>query len=136
VDGTPPPETDLGTAIGAGVVTGSTADTYDYLTISCALGADGASDELFTWAAPCTGVFTFELVGSDFNPALEIRDTSCSGALRACNDDLLPPTNLEASITLELTTGDALFIVVTGYSDEFGSYQLDIAAPADCLSSG
>ncbi len=91
---------------------------------SCS-STDGAPDATFLWTAPSTGLFTIDTNGSDFDTVLVVRDASCAGAELACNDDAedFPPQSL---VTIALTAGQQVVVVVTGFAGASGNYVLHI----------
>jgi len=118
--------TDLGTATGASVASGSTASgSDDDMMSSCAV-ASQVEDE-FTWTPPFNGTFVIETIGSDFDTVVSVRDTDCSGAELDC-DDQAELTN-QSRLWLAADTNDTYLISVDGYDSSgasVGSYVLNI----------
>jgi hypothetical protein len=115
----------LGSAIGAPVASGSTANMgNDYR------GCRGADDNdvTFGWIAPATGRYQFDLCASQpsWDSALSIRDGSCNGRQLACGDDECGGFGLQGLVTLDLAAGQAIVIVVDGAFGEDGNYKLAI----------
>jgi hypothetical protein len=119
---------DLGQALGSPVTTNSTCGRTHDFTPSCAY-SNSAPDMSYTWTAPSTGSFTFSTAGSAFDTILEVRRYNDQVSL-GCNDDV--PGTSQSSLTLSLTAGQTLLIVVDGYSTYCGTFQLNITAVAGC----
>lgn len=103
--------------IASGTTLGAGAD----LTGSC--GGSEAPDRAFTWTAPSSGVWTFDTNGSDYDTLL-YAVMSCGGAELACDDD--DGDGLQSQITLTLTAGQTIVLVVDGYSDHAGDFVLNV----------
>lgn len=138
-DAGPPPDSgppdvcpfmDLGMATGMGVATGSTTTARDD---ESPCGSSGAPDVVYTWTAPSTGLWVFDLRGSTYDTMLSILAGGCGGAEIDCNDDFF---GLESRVEGTLSAGDVVAIVVDGFDTESGSYTLNITAamPEDCTN--
>jgi hypothetical protein len=113
---------DLGTEYGASVDTGSTAGAADEYSGSC--GSVGGSDADYLWTAPFTGTWIIKTEGSGFDTVLRIFDPVTTDELE-CNDD--GGAGLTSLITMDLTEGEAILIVVDGFAaSSSGTYVLDI----------
>ncbi len=112
--------TDLGSAVGEGVVEGDTTGLTDDYLGSC--GGSGYGDALFLWKAPSAGQWTFDLSGSSFDTAMAAFDIA-SGSEMACDDD--GGESSASLLTLELARNEQVGIVVDGYSGE-GYFVLSI----------
>lgn len=84
----------------------------------------GAGPESFhELTAPQTGTYAFFTQDSSFDPVLYVRRDTCHGAEIACNDD--GDEGVESRLTVHLTAGDRVTLVVDGYSSgASGSYRL------------
>ena len=131
---TPPPpmcpSMDLGMALGT-VAMGSTEGGASGHSPSCGF-SESAPDVGFTWTAPTTGMYVFDTNGSSFDTLLEVRTGSCGGPSLGCDDD--GGFGTQSLITLSLTAGDMLVVIVEGYSSRSGNYMLSInpSSPEIC----
>ncbi len=116
------PGTDLGSTVPQ-TVTGSTAGLTSTLTPPCAGGA--APDATFSFTAPASGTYNINTFGSAYDTVLYLNDGTCGGALLACNDDT---GALQSDVTVPLTAGQTIVIVVDGYGIDSGSFTLNIAS--------
>ena len=108
----------LGSVLGQPAASGSTTDAGNDFT-----GYGGAaSDIAYTWAAPTSGSFTFDTIGSEFDTRLELLDASCGQLAR--NDD--GGGDRTSLITLDLDAGTQVVIVVDGYGTNAGNFVLNI----------
>jgi hypothetical protein len=121
---------DLGQALGSPVTTNSTCGRTHDFTPSCSYST-GAPDMSYTWTAPSTGSFTFSTTGSSFDTILDVRRYNDNVSL-GCNDDA--NSTLQSSVTLSLTVGQTLLVVVDGYRTNCGNFRLNISAVAGCPS--
>ena len=128
-------EEDLGSELGT-IATGDLADfPYAYIA-SCGdagggepAGGRNARDAFFTWTAPFDGSFTFDTLGSGYDTLLAILDGNCEGDEIACNDDAFSgDIRTRSSISLDLTEGDVITIVVGGWGSSTGDFVLNAAA--------
>ncbi|MDO9017151.1 MAG: hypothetical protein Q8S73_12270 [Deltaproteobacteria bacterium] len=141
-DAGPPPDlgfdtcssASLGSAVGAGVARGTTVGRTNRLTTTgCGIpsggtrGGDPAPDVVFRWAAPSAGSWTFDTVGSDFDTLLYVRRGGCEGAEIACNDDQATTVG-PSRVTVALTAGQEVFVVLDGFSTLSGNYVLNVNA--------
>jgi hypothetical protein len=116
-------DTDLGSAVGAGVAQGTlvAGDGDDFK--GCA--GSSSPDRAFAWTAPATASFTFSICNSasGWDSVLEVFDpTACSGKALACRDDTC---GSHEAITRNLMAGQTIVIVVDGWLDR-GAYVLDV----------
>jgi len=117
------PEGDLGGAIGDAVASGTTSGGDNDVGGTC--GGFEANDATFTWVAPATGTVTIDTNGSDFDTVLYLLEgASCGGAELACDDD--GGNIVDSSLTLDVTMGEALVIVIDGYGNDAGAFVLNI----------
>ncbi|MEZ4392278.1 MAG: hypothetical protein R3A48_14405 [Polyangiales bacterium] len=123
--------TELGSALGEGVASGSTASSRNLFRGGC--GGEAGPEVALRWTAPRAGTFTFTTAGSDFDTLLYLR-SECGGRDRACNDDVVSGVVRSSTATLELAAGEPLLIFIDGWEDSAGNYVLNIAegGPVRC----
>lgn len=115
----------LGSALGPSVATGSIDNAGNQYS-SCS--GDG-NDLTFGWFAPATATYRIDLCGSDANwdSVLSIRNGSCTGASLACDDDSCGGGGgLQGRVTVNLTAGQGIVIIVDSLFPQNGNYQLAI----------
>lgn len=118
------PTTDLFMAEGVSVASGETATSTETFAADCADGAPSPA-RTFHWAAPRTGNFLFHTAGSDFDTAVVLLETTCTGIQVDCSDDV--ETDITSRAAASLGAGDEVVIVVTGFSSEdSGNFELSI----------
>lgn len=110
---------DLGSATG-NVAMGTTAGAADDWSASCA--SDGP-DVAFGWTAPAADTYTFSLAGSSYDTVLTLRSPDCGGVQLSCNDDA---DGLQSEISVALSAGETVLVVVDGYSGGGGNFTLAI----------
>jgi hypothetical protein len=115
------PGTDLGTALGTPVVTGTTEQRGDSYAGSC--GGSTQSEAVYEWTAPETGTFVFDTAGSTLDTVLYARQ-GCSGEELACNDDTTVGSG-SSTLQLALDAGTTLTLFVDG-SFSVGAFELNI----------
>ena len=117
----------LTTTTAAGTTTG-TANAFSppMGCVTAPLGSN-ANDVAFTYTAPAAGMYTFDTIGSTFDTILTVL-TGCSGTSLGCNDDE-GPGMYQSRVSVSLTAGQAIVIVVDGYGTEVGSYLLHVTPP-------
>jgi hypothetical protein len=114
---------DLGSAIGPAVATGTTVDVQGDHLLSCAF-EDAAGDVGWSWTAPSSGLWRFEVTSPEGTLALALFD-ECGGTELGCNYK----TFEEAAVEQVVTEGDAVVIVVKAAIFPWaGEYTLDITA--------
>ncbi len=120
---------DLGSALGAAVATGSNAAEFSNYDPSpaCSAGVGGA-DVVFSWTAPADGSYTFDTTGSDYDTVLYLLNAVCTGDENelACHDDLDFPADVTSAVTITLVTGQVVAIVVDAFGSATGNYVLNI----------
>ncbi len=100
-----------------GMTNGASGDTG-----SCG-GAD-APEVSYVYFAPRAGTYTFDTFGSEFDTVLYVRnDTSTE---LGCNDDSPGGLTKQSRVTLPLTAGQMVSIIVDGFGTESGNYTLRI----------
>lgn len=113
----------IGTAVGSPVYQSTSCGMVDDYTPTCA--SSSATDTAFYWTAPASGTYTFTTAGSSYDTVLHVYN-GVGGSLLACNDDA--NGTLQSSVSLNLTSGQGLTIVVDGYSSSCGNYKLNISS--------
>lgn len=92
-------------------------------TASGSCGGDQASDQAFEFTAAQDGNYTFSTDGSDFDTVLYVLDgDQCGGPELMCDDDGGDST--QSRVTVALIEGQAVVVVVDGYSDQSGAFTL------------
>jgi hypothetical protein len=112
----------LGSAVGTAVAQGNTCGRPNEVTPTCA--SSTAPEHAYTWTAPSTGTFTFTTAGSTLDSVLQVSD-SATGSVLGCNDDAAADT-YQSSVTVNLTAGQSVLIVVDGSRSRCGSFKLNI----------
>jgi hypothetical protein len=108
--------------MGSPVVQGDTCGAGNHFWSGC--GSNGAHDRVYYWTAPSSGSFTFTTAGSSYDTVLQVMDQAQSVSL-GCNDDA--NGTLQSSLTLNLSAGQKITLVVDGYSGWCGSFKLNIS---------
>lgn len=104
---------------------GSTAGQPNAASGSC--GGESAPDQAFEFTAPQDGEFTFSTDGSDFDTVLYVLDgEDCTGPELACDDDGGDST--QSQVTVTLSEGQTVAVVVDGYDDSSGAFVLTTSA--------
>jgi len=116
---------DLGSALGTPVATGTTAGaTNDFGATCVPAHADNGRDVAYLWTAPSSGCFEFDTSGSAYDTVLTL--WSCDdGSELDCNDDV-GVANLTSRLELSVTEGEQVVVVVDGYDNSSGAYELNI----------
>ena len=115
----------LGSVVGNPVASNNTAGLSNDHQPTCASSA--APDLGYAWTAPATGSYTFSTVSTlaiTFDTILEIRDFS-TGVSLGCNDD--SGGTLQSTVTVSLSIGQTVRIVVDGFGGNSGPFRLSIA---------
>ncbi|MBI2376998.1 MAG: DUF4215 domain-containing protein [Deltaproteobacteria bacterium] len=124
----PVADVDLGSATGAAVANGSN-ELLDDTTNPVCTGGTGGHDAIFAWTAPASGSFTFTTAGSTFDTVIYLFGVGCDQI--ACHDDVAFPADPTSTVTVDLSVGQAIWIVVDGYSEfSIGDYVLNITESA------
>jgi hypothetical protein len=123
------PQTDLGNSVPLSY-TGSTIGAQNLMGgASCGAGGGAAPDASFLFTAPVTAAYQIDTLGSAFDTILYVRNATCAGAQLACNDDA--NGSLQSLVTVPLSAGQSVVIVVDGYSTLSGAFTLNVRlAPA------
>jgi hypothetical protein len=119
--------TDLRTATGSPVATGSTTGLTNDISPTCAYSA--APDAEYMWTAPYTGTFNFTTAGSSFDTVLVVQNPFNSSVL-GCNDD--SNGTLQSTVSLSLAAGTQVLVAIDGYASNTGSYKLNISSTPTC----
>jgi cysteine-rich repeat protein len=129
---------DLGSAEGSGVAVGSTATApTNFLPpescISAGVPNAGGRDVAFYWIAPRAGTFTFSSEGSTHDTVMMATrlgaGAACPSVPTVCNDDFDQPggfSDLQGRVSLSVTAGERILIVVDSYGTNIGTYRLSI----------
>jgi hypothetical protein len=101
----------------------STVGMLDYhQPLACSF-AGGAGDLSFEFVAPAQGQYTFDTFGSTYDTTLYALD-DCQGVELACNDDA--GGGLQSEITLQLSIGQRVIIIVDGFAASTGAFVLNV----------
>ncbi len=115
-------------------ISGTTAGASNTMSgASCGGGGTNAPDATFLYTAPVTGTYVIDTFGSAFDTILYVRNATCSGTELACNDDA--NGTLQSQVTVNLTVGQSIVIVVDGYGTSSGTYNLHLASTASSPTS-
>ncbi|MCK4413503.1 MAG: hypothetical protein KAY32_08170 [Candidatus Eisenbacteria sp.] len=107
--------------------TGATCDNRDDTTPAC--GYSMANDVVYKFVPTEDAFMSVYLCGSGYDTILEIQDGI--GIPVACNDDFC---GLQSGIEFfPVVTGHEYYIIVDGYSNDCGSYILEIALEEECV---
>ncbi|WP_437513472.1 MXAN_6577-like cysteine-rich protein [Sorangium sp. So ce1099] len=126
------PGRDLGSAVPQ-IVNGTTAGGSNTYAPSCV--ATSSSERIFSFTAATAGVYSFDSSNSQYNVVLAVLDAAGCAEL-ACSAD--PGA---AVVTVDMATGQTVYIVVDGASGETGTFELNITrrsastCPAGTLES-
>ncbi|WP_163988933.1 hypothetical protein [Pyxidicoccus caerfyrddinensis] len=121
---------DIGMPVASPAITGNLYNGTNEFNPSC--GAAGTPDASFKWTAPQNNTYTFTTTGSSFDTILHIYPFDPVTATNAlgCNDDATGTT--ASSLTLTLTQGTVLRIVVDSWNapstSAKGAYALNISS--------
>jgi hypothetical protein len=115
-------------------VSGSTFNSSnDFSAPQC--GGESAPDHAYLFVPPVSGAYRIDTFGSDFDTLLHVFYGECGGGFIGCNDDAGFET-LESEVEVELTEGTPYTIVVDGFGESAGNYQLNLeligAQPGFC----
>ncbi len=98
-------------------------------------GVNRAGDRTFAFTAPAAGDYIIALYGLNFDPVLTVRD-GCPGAEVVCLDDSPSGDQDPASRVSGFAAGETVLIVVDGFENEEGPFELLIhPAPAGSEAS-
>lgn len=123
VDLDPCPDGDLGSTVPQ-TVNDTTTGLSNSLQPSC--GSSNPSEDFgYTFTAPADGSYTFDTNGTGHDTVLHITDGAvCGGPELDCDDD--GGLGLQSEITLNLTMGQQVVVMVDGYSGADGPFTLNV----------
>lgn len=110
----------LGTALGSPVAMGNTNGLTSDFVPTCS-STSTAPDGSFIWTASVAGTYTFSTVGSTFDTVIDV--LGLTGNSLGCNDDF---SGLQSSVTVSLTAGQQVLVIVDGWRASSGAYKLNI----------
>ena len=99
---------------------------------------NGSGDVVYSWTAPDSGTFTFELIDSRYDTVLYVRDSACGDEF-AVNDDYY---GLRSGLTVDVASGTTYTVIIDGYGygdsgyPEEGDYVLSIYEGDALVDSG
>lgn len=104
---------------------GTTLGQANAASGSC--GGEAAPDQAFGFTAAQAGTYTFSTNGSAFDTVLYVLDgEACGGPELACDDDGGEST--QSQVTVPLSEGQSVVVVVDGYDSESGAFTLSTSA--------
>jgi hypothetical protein len=112
----------LGSAVGARVASGTTANMGNDSRPSC--GTSNATEVSFAWTAPVDAAYQIDTRGSTFDTILQVENGACGGSVLMCNDDGGGGTT--SSVQVALAAGQTVLITVDGYQSNSGTFVLNI----------
>lgn len=102
---------------------GNSTGAPSLMEASC--GGDDGPEIAYTFEATADAMYKFDTEGTGFDTVLYVLDDSCTEL--DCNDD---DVGLTSSVTVSLTTGQQVVVVVDGFDDlESGPFNLHITNP-------
>ena len=107
------------------MASGNTAGSGDEVAGACG----GTAEEfIYEYSAPQDGTYLFSLAGSSFDTVLYIKaePLGCSWNELACNDDSV---GVQSQVSLAMTTGQTVFVMVDGFGGATGAYTLNVSIP-------
>jgi hypothetical protein len=107
-------------ASGTHMSSGNTEVAGDGQAGTC--GGTSSGERATQFLVMSTATFVFTTSGSNFDTVLYAKDT-CTGVELACNDDE-DPTTKTSRLSLALTAGQRVIIVVDGENNDCGQYVL------------
>lgn len=129
------PEGDLVTATGAGVFSGTTIGAGNDSMSEC--GGESAADRSFRWAAPAAGTYVFDTIGSLFDTILYVRASCNDEEELDCNDDDDVSGSIQSRVTLTMTAGQEVVVVIDAYgSEDAGNFVVNINLQASMSDGG
>ena len=113
---------DLSSTASGLVASGSNGSGTTTETGTC--GGSGR-EVLFRYVAPRTGIYVFDTIDSTYDTVLYLRQTSCTGAELACDDD--GGTGTTSRISVSLAAGATVYIFLDAYgATTTGTYSLNL----------
>lgn len=108
---------------------GATCDNTDDITLPCA--ASAAPDVVYVYTPATSGSIDIDLCASGYDTALGFYDAHHNNI--ACNDDHCGASTRQSRISeVPVVGGETYYIVVDGYSQNCGSYVLEVTENAPC----
>jgi hypothetical protein len=107
---------------GSSTYSGSTSGNGNARSGSC--GGANAEEMTFIVSVEGSATYQFDTAGSDFDTVLYVRDGGCDGPELACNDNA--GGGPHSAVTLALTAGQTVVIVLDGARGVCGNYQLTL----------
>jgi hypothetical protein len=128
-----PPTGDCISISGGGTHTGDSSSETDDVDASCN-GNNGTPDICYYWTANDSGTHVIDTCGANsFDTVLSIHSQDGSTELACSDDDGSCSYDKKSTLSFNATAGTTYMIVIDGYySDDHGSYTLNIDAPAGC----
>jgi hypothetical protein len=114
---------DIGTAVGPSVATGSNAGMPNLFDPGCVTNNQGL-DVCFTWTAPADGGYIINTTGSSYDTVLMVY---ANGVEIACNDD--SGGVLQSLVVIDAVGGQQYTLVVDAYGTATGTFILNIEVP-------
>ncbi|WP_437942748.1 hypothetical protein [Sorangium sp. So ce341] len=105
--------------------TGTTSGQPNSATpVSTCASSSSAADMVFTYTAPADGDYVIDTIGSSYDTVLHVHSDGCGGETLKCNDD--GGGSGTSKVTLTLTAGEVITVIVDGYGSLSGSFTLNI----------
>jgi lysophospholipid acyltransferase (LPLAT)-like uncharacterized protein len=105
-------------------VTGTTVGADAALMSSCTSMTTFGPEVVYGFTAPLSGAYSIDTFGSGFDTFLYVLDGGCSGGRLDCNNDT--GARAESALSVRLSAGQTVAIVVDGYNGDVGDYVLNI----------
>ncbi len=102
---------------------------------SSTCGGTGIGDVSYLLTAQETGLYVIDTAGSAIDTILAVYDGECDGRLIVCNNDD-PDLGLRSRVSLELTEGQTVTVVVDGYGIGGGAVTINAAYFSGTCSNG
>ncbi|MEM6295686.1 MAG: proprotein convertase P-domain-containing protein [Myxococcota bacterium] len=114
-----------GTLMAPDMISVNTAGQDSEFTTAC--GGGGAPDVSYTLVAPADGTYFFRASspGGVVDPIVAVFNGVCGGEQLDCNNDINPGTN-DAEVSLALTMGQEVTVVVDGFAVVGGPVDLEV----------
>jgi hypothetical protein len=115
--------------------TGNTSDNVDDYSEDCPYSGSVAPDVVYVFTPDVSGPIDIDLCESGYDTKVFVYETVATpGAPYACNDDALCELSFRSALDgLDVTAGNAYYIIIDGYGEEMGDYLLTIStSPPPC----
>src|SRR5512139_3651931 len=89
-------------------------------------GGSGAPEATFFYTAPRAGTYVIDTSNSGFDTVLYVRDEFGGELPGGCNDDITPGDVVQSRVTVSLTAGQFVSVVVDGFGSASGGFVLRI----------